>query len=72
MAFSHAVLRSVGGSNPAFWIIPADLLSAEGAQTQTQKLGSKLVLIPGAGHAATFEKASATNAAILNWAKMMK
>ena len=34
--------------------------------------GSKLVLIPGAGHAATFEKASATNAAILNWAKTLK
>ena len=31
--------------------------------------GSKLVLIPGAGHAATFEKASATNAAIISWAK---
>jgi pimeloyl-ACP methyl ester carboxylesterase len=34
--------------------------------------GSKLVLIPGAGHAATFEKSAATNAAILNWARMMK
>ncbi|GGR18910.1 hypothetical protein [Deinococcus ruber] len=38
VTFSHAVLRSVGGSNPAFWIIPADLLSAEGSQTETQKL----------------------------------
>jgi len=34
--------------------------------------GSKLVLIPGAGHAATFEKANATNAAILSWAKTLK
>ncbi|WP_425144982.1 alpha/beta fold hydrolase [Deinococcus sp.] len=34
--------------------------------------GSKLVLIPGAGHAATFEKASAANAAILDWAKTLK
>ena len=34
--------------------------------------GSKLVLIPGAGHAATFEKASATNAAIINFAKTLK
>lgn len=34
--------------------------------------GSKLVLIPGAGHAATFEKASATNAAIISWAKTLK
>ncbi len=34
--------------------------------------GSKLVLIPGAGHAATYEKASATNAAILSWAKTLK
>jgi len=34
--------------------------------------GSKLVLIPGAGHAATYEKASATNAAILNFARTLK
>ncbi|WP_424950907.1 alpha/beta fold hydrolase [Deinococcus sp.] len=34
--------------------------------------GSKLVLIPGAGHAATFEKAGATNAAIIGWAKTLK
>jgi pimeloyl-ACP methyl ester carboxylesterase len=34
--------------------------------------GSKLVLIPGAGHAATFEKASATNAAIISWAQTLK
>ena len=25
VTFSHAVLKSVGGSNPAFWILPADL-----------------------------------------------
>lgn len=31
--------------------------------------GSKLVIIPGAAHAAIFEKASAANAAILNWAR---
>lgn len=31
--------------------------------------GSKLVLLPGAAHAATFEKASATNQAILDWAR---
>jgi pimeloyl-ACP methyl ester carboxylesterase len=30
--------------------------------------GSRLVQIPGAGHAATFEKAAATNRAILDWA----
>ena len=30
--------------------------------------GSQLVQVPGAGHAATFEKAAATNQAILNWA----
>ncbi|WP_407569666.1 alpha/beta fold hydrolase [Deinococcus altitudinis] len=34
--------------------------------------GSKLVLIPAGGHATTFEKASATNAAILSWAKTLK
>ena len=34
--------------------------------------GSKLVLIPGAGHAATYEKASAMNAAILNFARTLK
>lgn len=34
--------------------------------------GSKLVLISGAGHAATYEKASATNAAIVSWAKTLK
>ncbi|MGY2895740.1 alpha/beta fold hydrolase [Deinococcus sp. UYEF24] len=34
--------------------------------------GSKLVLIPGGGHATTFEKASATNAAIISWAKTLK
>ena len=31
--------------------------------------GSKLVLIPGAAHAAIFEKASAANRAILDWAR---
>ncbi|MFC4639447.1 alpha/beta fold hydrolase [Deinococcus hohokamensis] len=31
--------------------------------------GSKLVLIPGAAHAANFEKASATNQAIIDWAR---
>ncbi|GBF06640.1 alpha/beta hydrolase fold protein [Deinococcus aerius] len=31
--------------------------------------GSKLVIIPGAAHAAIFEKASAANAAILSWAR---
>lgn len=31
--------------------------------------GSKLVLIPGAAHAAIFEKATAANQAILNWAR---
>lgn len=34
--------------------------------------GSKLVLIPGAGHAATFEKAAATNRAILDWAATLR
>lgn len=34
--------------------------------------GSRLVLIPGGGHATTFEKASATNAAIISWAKTLK
>ncbi|ADV68318.1 alpha/beta fold hydrolase [Deinococcus maricopensis] len=34
--------------------------------------GSRLVLIPGAAHAANFEKASATNAAIINWAKTIR
>ncbi|WP_407540765.1 alpha/beta hydrolase [Deinococcus radiomollis] len=34
--------------------------------------GSKLVLIPGAGHAAIFEKATAANAAIISWAKTLK
>ncbi|MBB5379299.1 pimeloyl-ACP methyl ester carboxylesterase, partial [Deinococcus metalli] len=31
--------------------------------------GSTLVLIPGAAHAAIFEKADAANAAILTWAR---
>ncbi|MBB5234739.1 pimeloyl-ACP methyl ester carboxylesterase [Deinococcus budaensis] len=31
--------------------------------------GSKLVILPGAAHAAIFEKASAANTAILNWAR---
>ena len=35
-------------------------------------VGSQLILIPGAGHAATYEKATATNVAILNWAKTLK
>ncbi|WP_407543205.1 alpha/beta hydrolase (plasmid) [Deinococcus radiomollis] len=34
--------------------------------------GSKLVIIPGAAHAAIFEKASAMNAAILRWARTLK
>lgn len=34
--------------------------------------GSTLVIIPAAGHAATFEKASAMNAAMLNFAKTIK
>lgn len=34
--------------------------------------GSTLALIPGAGHAAVFEKASLVNQAILDWAKGMK
>ena len=40
--FSHAVLKSVGGSTPGFWIIPKDLLSAEATQMQTQKLSFTL------------------------------
>jgi pimeloyl-ACP methyl ester carboxylesterase len=35
-------------------------------------VGSKLVLIPGAGHAATFEKAAAASAAMLDWAKTIR
>ncbi|GGI73745.1 alpha/beta fold hydrolase [Deinococcus wulumuqiensis] len=34
--------------------------------------GSKLVMIPGAGHAATFEKASAMNAAVANWLRTVR
>ena len=34
--------------------------------------GSKLVIIPGAAHAAIFEKASAMNAAIITWARTLK
>ncbi|WP_293910679.1 alpha/beta hydrolase [Deinococcus sp.] len=33
---------------------------------------AKLVIIPGAAHAAVFEKASAANAAIIDWAKTVK
>ena len=56
VAFSHAVLKSVGGSNPAFWILPADLLSAEGSQTQTQKLGFTLKRRAPAFAAKTFSE----------------
>ena len=34
--------------------------------------GSRLAIIPGAGHAAIFEKANEANAAILDWVKGMK
>ena len=34
--------------------------------------GSKLVIIPGAAHAAIFEKATAMNAAIIDWARTVK
>ena len=34
--------------------------------------GSKLVLIPGAGHASTFEKAGAMNAAVANWLRTVR
>ena len=34
--------------------------------------GSKLVIVPGAAHAAIFEKASAMNAAILTWARTIR
>lgn len=34
--------------------------------------GSKLVIIPGAAHAAIFEKSAAANAAIINWAKTFR
>ena len=34
--------------------------------------GSKLVIVPGAAHAAIFEKASAMNAAIITWARTLK
>ena len=34
--------------------------------------GSKLVIIPGAAHAAVYEKASAMNAAIIEWARTVK
>lgn len=34
--------------------------------------GSKLVIIPGAAHAAIYEKANAANAAILNWARSVR
>ncbi|BDP43563.1 hypothetical protein DAETH_35320 (plasmid) [Deinococcus aetherius] len=34
--------------------------------------GSKLVIIPGAAHAAIFEKADAANAAILDWARTVR
>ena len=34
--------------------------------------GSKLVIVPGAAHAAIFEKASAMNAAIITWARTIR
>ncbi|GMA17071.1 alpha/beta hydrolase (plasmid) [Deinococcus metallilatus] len=34
--------------------------------------GSKLVIIPGAAHAAIFEKAAAANQAIINWARTVR
>jgi len=39
---------------------------------QQNIVGSKLVIIPGAAHAAIYEKASAMNAAIIAWAKTLK
>ena len=39
---------------------------------QQNVAGSKLVIIPGAAHAAIFEKADAANRAILDWARTVR
>ncbi|WP_425144983.1 hypothetical protein [Deinococcus sp.] len=40
--FVHAVLRSVGGSLPAFWILPKELLSGETSELNSQKIAFTL------------------------------
>ncbi|WP_261664604.1 alpha/beta hydrolase [Deinococcus sp. Marseille-Q6407] len=65
---ARPVLKSIRVPTLLIFGLEDNVTAAEGAKKMNQDIaGSQLVMIPGAGHAAIFEKAGAANAAIALW-----